>query len=132
MVAWRSWTLTGSDGLEAEVVGRAVDGPALDPAAGHPDGEPVVVVVAAELGGPLAVQLDGGGPAEFAAPDDERVVEHPQRCLRSVSSAAIGCVDLGGELAVVLLDLGVVGPRAAPRRARAGRNGRRARGASGR
>ena len=77
-MAWRSWTLTGScDGLEAEVVGGAVDRAALDPAAGHPDAEAVVVVVAAELRLALAVQLDGGGPAELAAPDHQRVVEHP-------------------------------------------------------
>src|SRR4051794_12843188 len=37
------------DGLEPEVVGGTVDRPALDPSAGHPDAEAVVVVIAAEL-----------------------------------------------------------------------------------
>ena len=60
------------DGLEAELVGGAVDVAALDAAAGQPHGEAVVVVVAAvhlalvRAGGG---QLDGRRPAELAAPD---------------------------------------------------------------
>ena len=57
------------DGVVAEVVGRAVGLAALDSAAGEPDGEAVGVVVAAVLA------LGAGGPAELAAPDDQRLVE---------------------------------------------------------
>ena len=67
------------DGLEAELVGGAVDVAALDAAAGQPHGEAVVVVVAAvHLAGVGAGrgQLDGRRAAELAAPDDERVLEH--------------------------------------------------------
>ena len=35
------------DGVEPDLVGRAVDKPTLDPAARHPDGEAVDVMVAA-------------------------------------------------------------------------------------
>ena len=109
-MAWRSWTLTGSShGLEAEVVGGAVDRAALDAAAGQPDGEAVVVVVAAELRLAVAVELDGRRPAELAAPDDQRVVEHPA-LLEVGQQGGDRPVDLAGQLAVVRLDLGVVVP----------------------
>ena len=68
------------DGLEAELVGRAVDVAALDAAAGQPHREAVVVVVAAvDLAGVRAGrrQLDRRRAAELAAPDDQRVVEQP-------------------------------------------------------
>ena len=67
------------DGREAEFVGGAVDVAAFDAAAGQPHGEAVVIVVAAvDLAGIRAGlrQFDGGRAAEFAAPDDERVLEH--------------------------------------------------------
>ena len=48
--------------------------PRLDAAAGQPDGEAARMMVAAVVvGGQLALAVDG--PAELAAPDDQRVVE---------------------------------------------------------
>ena len=71
-MACRSWTETGeSRRLPADLVGLAVAGTALDPAAGHPDEESVGIVVAA-----VAFFRDRH-PAELAAPDDERRVEQP-------------------------------------------------------
>ena len=52
----------------AQFVGAAVGEPALDAAAGHPDGEAVDVMIAADA-------LAHRRAAEFAAPDDQRVVE---------------------------------------------------------
>src|SRR4051812_37657249 len=61
------------DGGEAELVGRAVGVTALHAAAGQPDREAVMVVVApAELG-----EFGDGGPAELAAPEHEGGVEQP-------------------------------------------------------
>ena len=57
---------------EAELVGRSVCQAALDAAAGQPDAEAVVVVVAAVA--PLA----RGRAAEFAAPEDQRVIEQTE------------------------------------------------------
>ena len=59
------------DRLVAELVGRPVGQPAPDAAAGHPDGEPLAVVVAA-VGG-LAVRR----AAELAGPDDQRIFQQP-------------------------------------------------------
>ncbi len=61
------------DGLVAELVGLAVGDPGLHAAAGHPEGESLVVVVAAV--GVLPVRR----AAELAAPDHQRVVEQPPR-----------------------------------------------------
>ncbi len=66
-------------GLEAEVIGGAVDGAAFDAATGEPHGKAVVIVVAAVdfAGiGTWGGEFDDRGAAEFAAPDDERIVEH--------------------------------------------------------
>src|SRR3954454_6411820 len=101
------------DGLEAELVGGAVDVAALDAAAGHPDGETVVVVVAAvhlahvRAGGG---ELDGGGAAELAAPDDQGVLEHPA-LLQILEERADGLVALAAELAVAGLEVVVIVPR---------------------
>ena len=65
----RTWT-TSSTALVAELVGGAVGHAPLDAAAGHPEREAEDVVVAA---GPLAHRR----AAELAAPEDQRVVEHP-------------------------------------------------------
>ena len=86
-VAGTGWALAGQgvdvSGIflcaEAELVGRAVDVPALHAAAGHPHGEAVVVVVAAvDLSrvGPGGGQFNGRRATELAAPDDEGVVQH--------------------------------------------------------
>ena len=58
----------------AEVVGRAVSDAGLDASAAQPDREAAWMVVAAViLSGQCALAVDG--PAEFAAPDDQGVVE---------------------------------------------------------
>src|SRR3954453_23175903 len=63
------------DRAVAELVGRPVREPALDAPAGHPRAEPAAVVVATGLG--RAVGVAGDGAAELAAPDHQRVLEHP-------------------------------------------------------
>ena len=57
------------DGVVTVVVGGAIDRSPLDPAAGHPHGEPIGIVIAAI--GPLG----HGGAAELSAPDNECAVE---------------------------------------------------------
>src|SRR5262249_50036786 len=90
------------DGVPAEIVGGAVGEAALCAAAGEPHGEAEGVVLAAVL------SLGGGGAAEFAAPDDQGVVEEGavfevgQEC----GDGLIGGGAVGGELgakAVVLV-----------------------------
>ena len=71
------------DGVEAELVGRAVDDAPLDAAAGHPDREAVVVVVAAV--GPLAHGVRPNSVAQTTIVSSSR----PRR-LRSISRPAIG------------------------------------------
>ncbi len=57
-----------------EIVGFAVGDAGLNAASGHPHREAAGMVVAAVVAvHQLALAVDG--PAEFAAPDDERVVE---------------------------------------------------------
>ena len=72
------------DGGVAELVGGAVDVPRLDAAAGQPDAEAVLVVVAA-----VRRSADDRQPAELAAPDDQRLVEQAA-LFRSCSRPAIG------------------------------------------
>ena len=85
------------DGFEAELVGGAIDGAAADSAAGHPHGEAVRVVIAAELGLAVAAELDGRRAAEFAAPDHERVVEH-SALLQVGQQRGDRLIDLLGQL----------------------------------
>ena len=67
-------------GLETEVVGRAIDLSALDAASRHPHRKAVMVVVAA-IDFPRVRSRRGHfndwRAAEFAAPDHQRVVQHP-------------------------------------------------------
>src|SRR5438045_4025488 len=57
-----------------EVIGGTEDQPRFDAAARHPKGETARMMIASEV--ILAdLALGIGGPAEFTAPDDERVVE---------------------------------------------------------
>src|SRR5579883_1473872 len=58
------------DGVEADLVGRALHDTSLDPAAGQPGAETLRVVVA-------AIRLGAGRPAELGAPDDDRLIEQP-------------------------------------------------------
>src|SRR5437016_5937524 len=59
------------DGVEAQLVGGAMDNAPLDAATGQPDREAVVMVVAA------VGALRAGGAAELGGPADDRVVEQP-------------------------------------------------------
>ena len=89
------------DDVVRELVGLAVDGPALDAGAGGPDAEIARVVVAAVVGlGQAALRVDRA--AELAAPDDQRVVEH---------AALLQVLDQGpgGAVDVLALRLDVVG-----------------------
>ncbi len=81
--------------------------PGLNAAAGQPDGEAARVVVAAVVGGGERA-LRVGRAAEFAAPDDERVVE--QAALFEVDDERGGglvgfgalAADAGGQAAVLV------------------------------
>ena len=67
------------DGLEAEVISRAVNVAAFGSAASHPSGEAVVVVVATvnfALVGSFFGHFDDGGAPEFSAPEDEGFIKH--------------------------------------------------------
>ncbi len=77
------------DGVEADLVGRAVDDAPLDAAAGQPGAEALRVVVA-------AVGLGAGRAAELGAPDDDRLVEQPA-LLEVLEQAGDGQVDLGSR-----------------------------------
>ena len=91
------------DGGGAEFIGRAVDGAALDAAAGQHDGERLGVVVAA--GVVVAVFVFGGLAAELAAPNDEGAVE--EAALFEVGEErgerAVDLTGLGGEFLVEVL-----------------------------
>ena len=63
-----------SSDVVTEVVGRAVSDAGLDASAAEPDREAAWMVVAPViLSGQCALAIDG--PAEFAAPDDQGVIE---------------------------------------------------------
>ena len=101
------------DGAEAEFVGLTVDGAAFEAAAGEPHGEGVDVVVAA--GG--FADFAHGGAAEFAAPDDDGVIEEAA-LFEVFDEGGGGLVDVeafGGEVflevfggAAVVVPVGVV------------------------
>src|SRR5665213_4181381 len=91
----------------AEVVGLAIDHARLDAAAGHPDREAARVMIAAII---LARQraLTVDRAAEFAAPDDERLIEQAallqvgeQAITRSIDIAALDR-QVGGEVAMLV------------------------------
>ena len=60
------------DGVEADLIGLAVDDAALQTAARHPHREPVDVVIAA------VAPLRAGRAAELGAEDDEGVLQQPR------------------------------------------------------
>src|SRR5438445_13733188 len=62
------------DGVIAEVVGRSVRDAGLGTAAGHPDGEGVLVVIAAEPLGAVALLVHRRA-AKLASPDNQRAVQ---------------------------------------------------------
>ena len=97
-------------GLEAELVGGAVDGTSLDAASRHPEGETPVVMVAS--GGSAAArgfQFNCWRTPELARADDERLVEHPS--LFEISDkGGETLVAFGGHLAVGGLYVAVTVP----------------------
>src|SRR6185503_8756595 len=100
-------------GAEAERIGRAVHVASLDAAAGEPGRETPVVVIAAIDAARVRTgrrQLDRRRAAEFAAPDDERVVEHAA-LLEVPEQGADRLIALPGEAAMIDLEVVVVVPR---------------------
>src|SRR5262249_21005750 len=60
----------------AEIVSLAYRDAGFDSSAGEPNGKTARVMVAAVIGlGQFALRIDGA--AEFSAPNDQRVVQHP-------------------------------------------------------
>ena len=90
------------DRAVAEFVGGTPCDAGFDAAAGEPHGEGIDVVVAA---GALA----HGGAAEFAAPDDERVVEHAA-FLEVFDESGAGLVGIAGGFGHGFLDIAVMVP----------------------
>ena len=104
------WTLF-STAVAPNSIGRAVDRAALHAAAGEPDAERLVVVIAARI--VVAVAVAGRGAAEFAAPDDQRAVE--QAALLQVGEQrGGGRVDFGGACRQAVFDVLVMIPAAGP------------------
>src|ERR1051326_764885 len=83
------------DRFEAELVGGAVDGAALDAAAGQPDGVAARVVIAAGR------VLRPRAATELAAPDDQRLVQHPA-LLEVADESRDRLVDLAAKWRVAL------------------------------
>ena len=92
---------------QADVVGGSVDMPAFDSAAGHPDAEAVVVVIAAHFG--CERHLRGRGAAELATPDDEGIIEHPA-IFEVLKERGAGLIALGGEALMGFFDAVVAVP----------------------
>ena len=84
------------DDVETEIVGGAVGHAAFDAAAGHPDGEGFTVVVAAVFVA-VGLALRVGRAAEFAAPDDERLIEEAA-WFEVLDQCGAGLIDVEGEL----------------------------------
>ena len=95
------------DGVEAELVGRAVDDAALDAAAGQPGREAVRVVVAA------VAALGTRRSAELRAPDDDRLVEQAA-ALQVVEQGRDRLIDLAAIARVIRFEPAVRVPGAGP------------------
>ena len=100
------------DGVEAEVVGSAESEAGLDSAASYPDGEGIWMMIAAPAGSVVDVALNERRATEFAAPDDERVIQHAAhfQVLNKRGARLIGVFALRvefGRQAVVLVPAGV-------------------------
>src|SRR5262245_21437856 len=100
-------------GAEAEWVSRAVDVAPLDAATGEPGGEAPMIVIAAVDAASVrsgSRQVHRGRAAEFASPDDERVVEHAA-LLEILEQGADRLVALPSEAAMIDFDVVVIVPR---------------------
>ena len=65
------------DGVETQLIGRAVHDPTLHTTAGHPAGEAVRVMVATRATDVLVTELSARRPTKFRPPDDEGFIKHP-------------------------------------------------------
>ena len=92
------------DGVVAEVVGRTVNGSAFYAAAGHPDGEPVGVMIA------TIASLGKGRATEFAGPDDECFLKQASTA-QILNECCDGLIDLVGHGGVAFLQFAVLIPR---------------------
>lgn len=63
--------------VEAEFIALAMGEARLDPPASHPEGEGIRMMVPSPLLGVVDVALEKRRATEFAAPDDQRVVQQP-------------------------------------------------------
>ena len=93
------------DHAEAELVGGAISESVFHAAAGHPDGEAFLVMIAAGgrlRAGARIVFLDHWRPAEFAAPDDEGVVEQTSllEIGEQTGAGLVGAQGLSGQTGV--------------------------------
>jgi hypothetical protein len=99
-------------GAESESICLAIGQPSSDSASRHPHREAVVIVVSAvDFSGVGAGQgeFDHGGPAEFSAKEDQRILEHA--ALFEVGEKRTErLVAVFGEFAVVDLDVIVAVP----------------------
>ena len=88
-------------GRVAKRIGVAVVDARLHASASHPHAKSVGVVIAS---GTRVLGLNGGQAAEFARPDDERVIEHPARA--EIGKQAVhATVDAGAEARKSTLDI---------------------------
>ena len=92
------------DGMHAQFVGRAVDGPTFHSPTGEPDGKAFGMMVASVATGRVR------SATEFTGPDDERVVEQASG-FPVLDEAGDRLVGIEGVLLVTLFS----GPRAGPR-----------------
>jgi len=97
-------------GSEAQFVGGSVCLATANPASCQPDRKAPVIVVSTGLWFSVGGKFDGRGAAEFAAPEDEGVVEHAA-LLEIGNECGDGLIDLCGEAAVSRFDVGVIVPR---------------------
>ena len=98
------------DGIVGELVGFTVGNATLDARPSHPDAEVTWVVVAAVVGlGERALRIDGA--AEFAAPDDQGVVEHAAT-LEVLNERPRGLVDVLALRLDVVREIAVLVPAA--------------------
>ena len=84
--------------IDAEVIGFAVGDAWFDATAGHPRGVSVGMVVAAPAFAVVEFALDERGATEFAAPDNERVIEETE---------ALEVFDEGGAGLIGIAALGI-------------------------
>ena len=91
------------DRVEPQFVGRSVDHSTLDPASGHPDREPVVVVISAVLA------LGTGRASELAGPDHDGFVEQSS-LLQVTQQTGDRLVGLAAHAGVVADEVGMSVP----------------------